>query len=61
VKREQLAWSLVGLFNLLAVIILVIGFARLDGYAIGFTWQLILAITLAVLVIAFVLLWLIVR
>lgn len=61
VKREQLAWTLVGLMNLLALVILAIGLAPLDGYAIAFTWQLILALALTTLVITGVFLWLITR
>lgn len=60
-KREQLAWALVALMNLLAVVILAIGLAPLDGYAIAFSWQVILALALATLLIAFVFLWLITR
>lgn len=60
-KREQLAWTLVGLLNLLAVLILWIGLAPLDGHAILFNWQLILALALATLGFIILLLWLMVR
>ncbi|MCE7987635.1 MAG: hypothetical protein DYG89_41250 [Caldilinea sp. CFX5] len=60
-KREQLAWTLVALFNLLAFVVLAIGLAPLDGYAIAFTWQLILALLLATLLMAAGLLWLLLR
>lgn len=56
-KREQLAWTLVGLFNLLAVCVLWIGLAPLDGYAIAFSWQLILALLLVTLSLAILVLW----
>lgn len=61
VKREQLAWALVALMNLLALVILAIGLAPLDGYAITFTWPIILTLALATLAIAGVFLWLITR
>lgn len=60
-KREQLAWALVALMNLLALVILAIGLAPLDGYAITFSWQIILALALVTLAIAIVFLWLIAR
>lgn len=60
-KREQLAWALVALMNVLAVVILAIGLAPLDGYVIAFSWQLILALAVTTLVIAAIFLWLITR
>lgn len=60
-KREQLAWALVALLNLLAVVILGVGLAPLDGYAIAFTWQLIVTLLLTTLMIATLLLWLMIR
>lgn len=61
VKREQLAWALVGLFDLLALVVLGVGFAHVAGYAIVFTWQLILGITVATLGMTVMLLLLIIR
>lgn len=43
-KPEEVAWALVGLFNLLALVALGIGFAHAAGYALVFTWPLILGI-----------------
>lgn len=60
-SREKVAWALVGLFNLLALVILGMGLARAAGYTTIFSWQSILGIALATLLIAVLLLRLLIR
>lgn len=55
-SRDQLAWALVGLFNLLALVVLTLGFGRLAGYTLVFSWQLIVSLAVATLVLTGVLL-----
>ena len=60
-NREHLGWALVGWFNLLALIVVGVIIAHINGSAFVLSGQLILGLAVATLVITSLLLWLMLR
>jgi hypothetical protein len=61
VNREQLAWALVGWFNLLALLVVSVIIARITGHSFVLSGSIILAIALLTLAVVGLLLWLMMR
>lgn len=60
-KREHFGWALVGWFNLLALLVVGVIIAHVNGFAFVLSGPLILGLAVVTLVIVSVLLWLMLR
>ena len=60
-NRDHFGWALVGWFNLLALIVVGVIIAHINGSAFVLSGQLILGLAVATLVITSLLLWLMLR
>lgn len=60
-NREQVAWALVGWFNLLALIVVGIVIAHVSGHSVMLTGWFILGLALTTLLVVSLLLWLMLR
>lgn len=60
-KREHFGWALVGWFNLLALLVVGVIIAHVNGFAFVLSGPLIFGLAVVTLVIVSVLLWLMLR